>query len=280
MRRALLAPGLCAALAAAGPAWGADHRPQLAQDLDDAPALEPEAWPQAPEAREWKLRVGAVGGIRPDFPGADSYSWRVAPDYSIVWRDRIFLKNETAGVNLIDGEDFKAGLNVKRAGGRGAQDEGDLAGLGEVDKGVEVGGFLRLDLGDVRLRLQIHRDVASGHQGTLAQLGASTKLRLGGRSWGRLKLETTMASARYMRAFFGVDPQQSADSGLPEYRPDDGFKDVGVELSSGYRLTDHWSLAGAVAYSRLVRGAAASPIVRERGSPNQFAAGLGLFYRF
>jgi len=285
MRRALLAPGLCAALAAvgpasAGPAEGPGHAVQLAENLDDAPALEPEVWPDLFDERDWKFRLGVVGGIRPDFPGADSTSWRVAPDFSIVWRDRLFVKNETAGVNLITNEELKAGLNVKRAHGRGEHDEGDLAGLGEVDDGVEAGGFLRLDLDPLRLRLQVHHDVASGHGGTLAKLGASTKLNLGGRAWGRVKIETTLASGRYMRAIFGVDARQSADSGLPEYAPGAGFKDVGVELTSGYHFTEHWSLAGLVAYSRLVRGAAASPIVRERGSPNQFVAGLGLFYRF
>ena len=141
-------------------------------------------------------------------------------------------------------------------------------------------GFLRLDLGRVRLRLQIHRDVASGHGGTLAQLGASTKLGLGGRAWGRLKLETTLASARYMRAFFGVDAAGAAASGLAPHDPGAGFRDLAVSLSGGYRFFGHWTLGGVLTYRRLVGGAADSPIVEDRGSPNQLRAGLGLSYTF
>lgn len=285
MRLTLAASCFCAALwaawpAGAGQAEGPSRQAQLAESIDDAPTFGFDFWPDILDPRDWDITLGVVGGVVPDFQGADSYSFRAAPHVRIVWRDRLFVKNETAGVNLIKTQDLKLGLSVKRAHGRGEHGESDLAGLGEVDDGVEAGGFLRLDLDRLRLRLQVHHDFASGHEGTLAKLGASTKLRLGGRAWGRVKVETTLASGRYMRSFFGVDARQSANSGLAEYAPGSGFKDVGVELTSGYHLTEHWSLGGLAAYSRLVRGAADSPIVRERGSPNQFVAGLGLFYRF
>jgi outer membrane scaffolding protein for murein synthesis (MipA/OmpV family) len=274
MRLTLAASCFCAALASAWPAdagqaEGPGRQAQLAENIDDAPTFGFDFWPDILDPREWDLTLGVVGGVVPDFPGADSYSFRATPHVRIVWHDRLFVKNETAGVNLIKTRDLKLGLSVN-----------DLAGLGEVGDGVEAGGFLRVDRGRLRLHLQFHHDVASGHGGTLVKLGASTRLRLAGRAWGRVKAEATLASAPYMRAFFGVDARQSADSGLPEHAPGTGVKDLAISLSSGYDLTDHWSVGGVAGYSRLLGGAADSPIVRERGSPDQFVAGLGLFYRF
>jgi len=281
MRRALLASGLCAVLAAAGPAGagqaeGPGLRVQLAENLDEAPGFEPE--PKFPEERDWAISVGMIGSIGPEFPGADSYEFGYAPNFSIVWRDRLFLKNETAGVNLIKNETFRAGLDVRRDHGRGDEDE--LEGLDEVDDGVEVGGFLRYDPGPLRLYLSFRQDVASGHEGALAVLGASTKVSLAGTGWVRVKGEATWASASYMRAFFGVDAAGSSASGLAAYKPDAGFRDLGVTLSSGYRFFQHWTIGGVLIYRRLVRGAADSPIVEDRGSPNQLQAGLGLSYSF
>jgi outer membrane protein len=281
MRRALLAPGLCAALAAAGSAGagqaeGPGLRVQLAENLDETPGFEPE--PELPEEGDWAISVGMIGSIGPEFPGADDYSFGYAPNFSIVWRDRLFLKNETAGVNLIKNETFRAGLDVRRDHGRGHEDE--LEGLDEVDDGVEVGGFLRYDPGPLRLYLSFRQDVASGHEGALVVLGASTKISLAGTGWVRVKGEATLASASYMRAFFGVDAAGSAASGLAAYKPDAGFRDLGVTLSTGYRFFEHWTLGGVLTYRRLVRGAADSPIVRKRGSPNQLQAGLGLSYSF
>jgi outer membrane scaffolding protein for murein synthesis (MipA/OmpV family) len=280
MRRALLAPVLCAALAATQAAAGTVETPgrrdQLTENLDDAPGFEPEAEP--PEEGDWAISVGAIGSIRPEFPGADSYELGVAPNFSVVWRDRLFLKNETAGVNLIKTKTFRAGLDVRRGHGRGDEDE--LEGLDEVDDGVEVGGFLRYDPGPLRFSLSVRRDVASGHEGTLVVLGASTKTSLPGVAWVRVKGEATLASAGYMRAFFGVDAAGSAASGLAAHKPDAGFRDLGVSLTTGYRFFEHWTLGGVLTYRRLVGGAADSPIVEDRGSPNQLHAGLGLSYSF
>ena len=43
-------------------------------------------------------------------------------------------------------------------------------------------------------------------------------------------------------------------------------------------LSQNWHLAGGVIYSRLVGDAADSPVVKDRGSENQFFAGAGVVY--
>jgi hypothetical protein len=120
MRLTLAASCFCAALASAWPAdagqaEGPGRQAQLAENIDDAPTFGFDFWPDILDPREWDLTLGVVGGVVPDFPGADSYSFRATPHVRIVWHDRLFVKNETAGVNLIKTRDLKLGLSVKRA---------------------------------------------------------------------------------------------------------------------------------------------------------------------
>lgn len=282
LRTALAAVGVLGLLlvavwpSGAARAAGPDGRLQLAENLDQAPGFEPE--PEFPKERDWAISLGIIGSVRPDFPGADDYSFAYAPNFSIVWRDRLFLRNETAGINLVRNKTFRAGLDARRDHGRGEEDS--IAGLEEVDDGVEVGGFLRYDPGPLRLHLAYRQEVASGHEGALAILGASTKISLAGYGWVRVEGEATLASAGYMRAFFGIDAAGSTASGLAPHDPGAGFRDLSLSLSSGYRFLEHWTLGGVVTYRHLVGGAANSPIVEDRGSPHQFHAGLGLSYTF
>ena len=80
-----------------------------------------------------------------------------------------------------------------------------------------------------------------------------------------------------MTSFFGVSAAQSINSGLPEYRPDAGFKDVYVGATASIDLTDRWTLLLMGRYSRLVGDAADSPIVE---TENQFYGGAALSYKF
>ena len=87
------------------------------------------------------------------------------------------------------------------------------------------------------------------------------------------------ASEDYLQTYLGVTPAQAAASGLPVFDPDGGIRGVGLEADFKYRISQRWSVVGEVGYERLVLDAAESPIA-ELGSENQFAAALGLTYRF
>lgn len=276
-------PLLWAVLAAVGPAGAARAEQPGSAPEESAPAapeVEPAAEPDKESTEEpaWEFRIGMIGGIAPKWQGSDSYRFRYAPNYSVVWRDRLFVKNESAGVNLIKSKTFDAGLIARRGPGRG--NPNDLEGLDDVDDGVEVGGVLEFDPGPISFHLAYYQDVASGHGGSLGVLGASTKVTLVGSLEIRARAEATLASGDYMDAFFGVDAEGAAKSGLDRFDAGAGFKDVGLIVGTGYEITEHWTLALNLTYRRLVGDAADSPIVRDRGSPHQFRAGLGLFFNF
>jgi outer membrane protein len=80
-----------------------------------------------------------------------------------------------------------------------------------------------------------------------------------------------------MDSYFGINAQQAARSGLSEYRPSAGFKDVSLRLGFSYDLTKTWSITGAAGVSRLMGNAADSPLVRRK---SQAVGALGVAYRF
>jgi outer membrane scaffolding protein for murein synthesis (MipA/OmpV family) len=90
-------------------------------------------------------------------------------------------------------------------------------------------------------------------------------------------LGTNYATEDYMTSFFGVSGVQSVNSGLSEYRPDAGFKDVFVGANASIDLNDRWTLMLMGRYSRLIGDAADGPVVQ---TEDQFYGGVGLSYKF
>jgi outer membrane scaffolding protein for murein synthesis (MipA/OmpV family) len=62
-----------------------------------------------------------------------------------------------------------------------------------------------------------------------------------------------------MRAFYGVSPEQSALSGLPQFQAHQGISEVYGELVAGYELASRWALGLDVTVARLQDDAAESP---------------------
>ena len=82
----------------------------------------------------------------------------------------------------------------------------------------------------------------------------------------------------FMAQRFGVTPADSAASGLPVYTAGSGMRQVYAWPAVIVRVSERWFLGTGAFYQRLTGDAADSPIVTERGSPNQWTAGFGVGY--
>ncbi|MDH3870570.1 MAG: MipA/OmpV family protein, partial [Desulfuromonadales bacterium] len=171
-------------------------------------------------------------------------------------------------------ENLKAGLIVSRATKRKEDDNDKLEGLGDVDSGIEVGGFVSYKIKPWRFKAEARQEVDSGHEGALVELSAGTDLPFT-KPLVYVELATTWASDDYMESFFGIDSQQSANSGLKRYNANAGIKDANISISVGYPITNRWKIGAIMEYKRLLGDAADSPIVDDK---NQFVAGIGLSY--
>jgi len=242
----------------------------ISEEINEAPGYEDEK----PADRKWAISIGIAAGISPDYEGSNDYGFGFGPNISASWRDTIFYKGKSLGANLIRKEKFKAGLILAKASGRDEDDNDKLEGLGDVDSGIDVGGFVSYKIKPWRFKAEARQEVGSGHEGALIELSAGTDLPFT-KPLVYIELATTWASDDYMESFFGIDAQQSANSGLERYNANAGIKDANISISVGYPITNRWKIGAMVEYKRLLGDAADSPIVDDK---NQFVAGLGLSY--
>jgi outer membrane protein len=242
----------------------------ISEEINEAPGYEDDK----DDERKWTLKIGLSGGFSPDYEGSNDYGFGFGPSITAAWRDTIFYKGKSLGANLIRRENLKAGLIVTRAAKRKEDDNDKLEGLGDIDGGLEVGGFVSYKNKPLRFKAEARQEVDSGHEGALVELSVGTDLPFT-KPLVFVELGTTWVSDDYMESFFGIDSEQSANSGLDRYNADAGIKDVNVSISAGYPITNRWQIGAMIEYKRLLGDAADSPIVDDK---NQFTAGIGLSY--
>jgi outer membrane scaffolding protein for murein synthesis (MipA/OmpV family) len=250
-----------------------------------APALGTAAR-SGPPAPALQVRLGAGVLAVPDYLGSKTSRARPLPDIDVRYRDLVALSYQDGlTVNAVDAGGFTAGPVVRV---RFGQDESDnrrvLHGLGNVGTSVEAGGFAAYAAGPIDLRAFVGQDVAQGHKGLVAELGATITQAVFGTSAGPWLLAAgptlTLADARYEQSYFGIDPAQSARSGRPVYRPGGGIEGVGAGATLIVPITRAIALTAVVGYTRLLSDAARSPIVRGGvGSANQVVGGVFASYQ-
>ena len=227
-----------------------------------------------------QVRLGAGTVVAPSYEGDNSYEARFFPKLSIRWRDRVFLTNTRLEVVAWKGEQFVVGPLIQYRFGRSEKHDADLTGLGNVPDAFELGGFVQWRTDWFIMGADLVGDVASGHNGLIGTVWIGSQMPLTERISLSAGTRVTWASGAYMRANFGITPRQSAASGLPVFRASGGIKDVGARVKVRYRLLESWRINSSIAYVRLLGDAADSPLVRERGSPNQFIWSLSAQYSF
>jgi len=227
----------------------------------------------------YKFRLGAVAGVTPAFEGSNEYRFRYAPTLDITYRDRLFLNSTRFRINVLPSGDIRGGFQVQYRSGRKERVSSDLRGLGDVGAAWVVGGYVEARFGTTILSADITRDIASG-QGWAANLLVGQGFYQDDNTTLGAGVETHWAGGKYMNAFFGISPAQSAASGLPTYHAGSGFKDVGLILYWSQDLTKHIVMENVVSLRRMVGSAGDSPLVVERGSPNQLLSSIGLRYQF
>jgi outer membrane protein len=90
----------------------------------------------------------------------------------------------------------------------------------------------------------------------------------------------TVASRQANDPYFDVNAAQSAATGLPVYDAGSGIRSVGAGGQAHYQWNNRWASHAFIEYSRLVGGVGASPVVMDRGAPDQGMIGFGTTYAF
>jgi outer membrane protein len=207
---------------------------------------------------DWTITVGAEGRYEPVFEGSNKRALLPNPIFAV----RRFGTPEPfrgprdgAGVGLIGNNVFQIGpvgeLNMPR---REQQDPQALQGLGNVPWALELGVF-------AEYWAVVDAVVPVGPQWTFS----------GG---PRLTLATAPATGPY----FSIDAAQSVASGLPIFDAKGGVRSVGAGTQARYFWTPQLATHAFLEYERLMGDAASSPLVVQRGTPDQLTIGFGATY--
>ncbi len=235
---------------------------------------------------EWAVSQVEVGGILvvlPKYEGSDEYEVLgfpyILPTFAggPGFLNRIDARGlDDVRFNLIDRDGFVAGPLGGYTLGR-EEDDGDLLdGLGDIDGGVVVGGFVGYRLGPVLFDvafLQFFDDL----EGYQIRFGAEIERQISDRVKLTGRIGANYADESYTQTYFGVSAGQSIDSGLDVHDADAGFKDVYVQAGIKADLDDRWSARATVRYSHLLGDAGDSPVVELE---DQFIGLVGLSYKF
>ncbi|EJN03144.1 MipA/OmpV family protein [Phyllobacterium sp. YR531] len=232
---------------------------------------------------DWYLTLGAKGFVAPRYDGASDYRLLAAPVISLGRAgksEKFSSLNDNASIGFVDTGVFRAGLTGKLVSGRDDDDSRDLKGLHDTDWGVEVGGFAEFYPTDnIRGRVEVRRGIGA-HDGVVADFAVDAFTDITPTIRVSAGPRATVATKDYFREYYGVNPAESAASGLKEYRPGGGLKSLGIGGQITWKTTDKITTSAYAEYSRLMGPAADSSLVKERGSANQATFGLQATYRF
>lgn len=158
----------------------------------------------------------------------------------------------------------------------------DLRGLGDIDDTLKIGVFAAYESGAWSARAELLQGIG-GYDGLTGSVSAAYSRPLqvcGKRGFLSFEPRVDFGGDEFTSEYFGVTAAQSAGSGLAQYEADGGITSYGLTLVAGLALDRKWSLVGTLSYSRLTGDAANAPLVQERGSEDQFGAGVFLTRKF
>lgn len=246
--------------------------------------------PPAPPADKVEGAVGVVLQYRPAFSGSSDF--KLKPELAGFLRYGRLTITGAGGFTTRRQDEVERGLDaelVRREGlrvnlslrfdrGRNESVSTQLAGMGDIRP-------------TVRARLGLQWAIAPRWQASLST-SVDALNRVGGYVVGagltytqpidarqRLIYGASLQGAgdRYLQAWYGVTPSQSAASGYPVYAATEGLTEAGIGATWRIEIDPQWAAFAGASASRLLGAAAASPLTRQRTG---WAVSSGVARRF
>jgi MipA family protein len=245
--------------------------------------------PQAPISGPLLITLGSNAVFAPRFEGSSRHD--IGPWPIISWRhqgDKEWLDQPTDGLDyaLIETDNFRMGpvgfFRWQRDNAtilpRGFNRVGK--GHSQIDLSLEGGLFAEYwPVEWLRTRLEV-RESLLGASGLIA-IAATDVVWHPTAAWTlSLGPRLTLGDHRYMESYYGVNAAQAATSGLSPYRADAGIRSYGVAGLARYKISESWTTQVFFDYQHLTGSAGDSPVIANRGTPEQYLLGAGLSYTF
>jgi len=250
-----------------------------------------------PPKPDWDFQVGGGTIYTPAFVGSKTYQLLLVPELRIAYKDKFFASEEEGvGYNLLNRDGWRAGPLLRYEFGRNengsnpfriAGPKSDaLQGLGSVSDTIELGGFTEYTWKDWSARIELLQGV-NGDKGFLSNLSINYSTDISHHFYKEgpplivsIGPVATLVDGTYNQAYFSVNSTQSANSGLPEYNAGGGLLSYGIAAIAIIPIAEKITCTIVGGYDRLSGDAADSPLVTQRGSPNQATISIYFTYEF
>jgi len=231
--------------------------------------------------------AGLAVGFVPDYIGSNNYIIGPAPFAKIGWSEwrNVSLVGNQLSANMVNHPILRFGPLGRYRFGRGDVKDNAVNKMNDISGTVELGGFVGAEFineMDPRIRflakVSVTHDVGQVNNGLVVRGSANYWYPLAEFLTLGLASSVSYANGNWMETYFGVDDSDARQSGLPFYRANGGVKDVWFGPYFLFHLSREWHVGTGLFYSRLLGDAADSPVVKDRGSANQFIGGVGFLY--
>lgn len=250
-----------------------------------------------PEQAAHSFTIGGGVAYIPDYVGSNDYRvipaaavrGRVGPVSIVSRATYLYVDLFPRGSQKID-FDFGpvGGVRLNRTG---HIDDPVVSLLPKLNTAYEAGGFIGLSLHDLTnpydtlaFRLDAIHDFGSAHESTIISPNVEFSTPLSRFTYVNLSAGLDFVENRFADYYFGITPSDSLASGLPVFNPDGGLEKwkatLIVNQSITGELTHGLSVFGLVDYTQLTGDFKRSPIVSQRGTPDQWLLAAGLAYTF
>jgi outer membrane scaffolding protein for murein synthesis (MipA/OmpV family) len=221
-----------------------------------------------PNLPDWRVQVGVAAEPRPAYEGARNYRTLAGPVIDVRYRDIYFASvGEGIGVNLVHGENYRAGIAVGYDLGRRESDDlNHLKGLGNIEVAPVLkvfGSYVVSKDFPLILRADARRYVG-GADGWVGDVEAYLPLPGSSKKFVMFAgPSVTFADRRHMQTTFGVDESQALASGYPVFAAHGGLNAVGLGFTATRFISTRWLVNANIAVNRLLGSARGSPITQE-----------------
>jgi len=228
----------------------------------------------------WDVTLGGGAVVEPRYEGSKHYILNPIPYVAIRYDDLFSIGVDGIRWNVIHSNGLHVGPLLSYSGGRSTGDDVLLQNLDNIQSSINAGAFATYKLGHFEFLAQAQQAVLHEHNGLFGKIGVTYQepfplfhrkaiLEIGP--------QIEFANRQYENTWFGITQAESLRSGLHEFSPGAGVKDLGLQSSLTVQYSPHILFRGIVNVKELVGDAADSPLTTGK---TQFFVGVGVGYRF
>jgi outer membrane protein len=212
-----------------------------------------------------QIIIGPAAVVAPAYEGSGKYRVLPMPLLNIT-HGRLFLNSiDGLGIDVIQAGPITVGGSVTYVQGYRTKDAPTGIGrLSDAAGGRLFAAYRRKGFG---LVFGATKSFGGGTYGVTADAAMSYSFGIAPRITLTPSISTSWADRKSNSRYFGINPAQSAASGLEGFAPGSGFRDVSTGITARYAMTQHWAVAANATARGVIGDDADSPIVEHKWQP-------------